>query len=136
MVNNKYLNVFMVVLISIFLVFVTGCGKVKDSIEDKETDQIDFSWPEELMVNIPKYNGDISSVLKDDKSCSVIIVNTNKDVTDKYIKELENLGFKRGLDVDDKEIYLYSASREKDKDIIALNYIHTDNTLLISYTKE
>lgn len=145
MVNIKRLYIRCFIIIFILLLVNIGCKKTEYDLEnvipeidsiDKNEDEESLKWPDDLIGNTPIYKGSLLSVKKDGKSCSIIFSNGNRNEIDKYIKELEEKGYKGELNIDDGEIYMYCASREKEKDIITLNYIEKDNTLLISYIKE
>lgn len=135
----------MLVLISV-VILTTGCGERTKNNPSNGINQIpgdqdvvteeSLKWPKDVMENIPSFKGVISKSWYEDNRGSMVFVDTKRDETDRYIQTLTDSGFRKKLDIDDQEIYLYAASREENKELITVTFIEKESRLLISYLKQ
>ncbi|PKM94479.1 MAG: hypothetical protein CVU84_10455 [Firmicutes bacterium HGW-Firmicutes-1] len=158
-------KILVVVLIISMLLMATSCGKIKDKIGEKFTEKVtekvlgedveingdgfkvngedgsfetgeDLDWPEDVMGDLPEFKGNITTLWKDEKSCSIVFADGDEDDVKDYAEELEDIDFEDGIETDQDDIFMFSGTRESEGDTITITYSGTDDTVTIFYNKE
>lgn len=93
-----------------------------------------LKWPKEFMVNMPEPKGNVTAVVKDDKTrqCSVCISEMNKDDASDYAASLKKLGYSGGVEVSDSESIMFSGKASDGSEVVFL-YNTTSKEGSVSY---
>ncbi|HYE83236.1 MAG TPA: hypothetical protein VEG39_13855 [Clostridia bacterium] len=155
-----------VLLIATVVFSLCGCRKVEEKIAEKGAEKLiedalgvdvdisedggeikvdggameageDLPWPKEAMGDMPKPEGKITFIMKDDetKGCTVTVSELETDNAKQYVEELKKMGYKETMRTENEDGILFMGGTDKGE-IVNFAYNYSDKQGVVAYSPE
>lgn len=92
----------------------------------------DLKWPADAMGDLPIPKANVTGIIKDNsnKGCTVSLTDFSIEDANAYLEKLKSLGYEDGFTMEDKEMMMYSGSKDDGSAItFAYNNVPKEGTI-------